>query len=117
MTSGAGRRRVVLAVPPELVASVPARRVMFTTPGRWKCGKWVPPVDHVVREAYACCVGREERRRPPVPPHEWVVARFFDSKPRAWRFYSELDPARGRALVLLECSDVVLVHGATGDEL
>ena len=44
-------RRVVLAVPAVLADTVPARRVMFTTPGRWKCGKWHPPVDHTVREA------------------------------------------------------------------
>lgn len=111
------RQRAVLVVPPELTVSVPARRVMFTTPGRWKRGQWIPPVDHTVREAYACCVGREKRHRAPVPPHEWVVVQFFESKAKAWRFYSRMDMRVGRALVRLEDDDVVLVHGGTGAEL
>ena len=69
-------RRVVLAVPAVLADTVPARRVMFTTPGRWKCGKWHPPVDHTVREAYAVCVGRRKRPAPGVRaqwPAGWLA--------------------------------------------
>lgn len=107
-------RPAFFAVPAELADRVPAPRTIYTVPGRWRRGKWWPPVHRTVREACAICVGREGRRRPDLPPHEWVVVAFFDDRAAGFRLFERLDARRGRAIVLLEDDSVKLVHAETG---
>lgn len=115
MTRGA----VVLAVPPELASTIPPRRVIHSKPGRWRCGKWVPPEELVFLIGVACCRGKPKRRHPGGPRAEWEVVRFFsdddtDGRQRAARFYGSMDARQGRALVLLDVPGVVLVCASTG---